>query len=270
MGSPQIMGFNFAMLGYPSVQEMFAAFEGGERAQIEGLFNFIAARGLTDALRQRDMRSFAAGYNGAGQADAYTAVLDGYAAAFDQLRAPAAPAVQVTFAPSGEQTFAAGDFVAAQADVDVYAAPGSASQQAAGQQGAGAIATIAPGRTLMITGLGAGAGGTTWWPVNAIDSAGSVVSGWAAEQSASGSMQLGSVPKLQGTNIPDKATASYLGLPFDGHYMVTQLFGENPDYYSHFSYDGVPLLGNNVLDFGVPAGTSVLAVDGGRSKPSWV
>ncbi len=263
MGLTQIMGFNYSMMGYGDVQEMFTAFQRGERAQIEGLLDFIESRRLIDSLRQRDMRSFAAGYNGGGQADAYAAILDSYVAAFDQLRAPAAPAAQAEQLPVSEQAFAAGDFVLAQTDVDVYAAPGDASQQAASPQVSSAIVTIAQGRTLMITGPGAAAGGITWWPVKAIDSAGNVAIGWAAEKSGSGSTQLDPVPKLPGTNIPDKATASYLGLPFDGSYGMSQLFGENPSFYSKFSYDGVPLEGNPYLDFLTPAGTSILAVDEG-------
>ncbi len=57
------------------------------------------------------------------------------------------------------------------------------------------------------------------------------------------------VPKLLDTNIPDPATGTYLRAPFDGAYAITQLFGENPDFHSKFTYAGVPLKGNNSLDF---------------------
>ncbi len=44
---------------------------------------------------------------------------------------------------------------------------------------------------------------------------------------------------------------------------VTQGFGEHPEWYARFSYDGVPLKGHNGIDFGVPSGSQVQAVDDG-------
>jgi len=58
-------------------------------------------------------------------------------------------------------------------------------------------------------------------------------------------------------------TRTILGLPFAGNYPITQHFGENPEFYSQFTYDGVPLKGNNRLIFALPLGTSVLATDDG-------
>lgn len=45
--------------------------------------------------------------------------------------------------------------------------------------------------------------------------------------------------------------------------VITQFFGENPDDYKHFKVDGVPLRGHNGLDFGIPVGSVVDAVDNG-------
>jgi hypothetical protein len=82
MGLPQVMGFNFAALGYRSVDDMFDAFSdpgGGERAQVLGLFDFIrgahATSAMVAALRAGDWVAFARRYNGSGQAEAYGARL---------------------------------------------------------------------------------------------------------------------------------------------------------------------------------------------------
>lgn len=82
MGLPQVMGFNFARLGFGSVDEMFDAFAApasGERAQVTGMFDFIkgpkTTSAMVDALRGRDWAGFAKGYNGSGQAAAYGARL---------------------------------------------------------------------------------------------------------------------------------------------------------------------------------------------------
>ena len=46
--------------------------------------------------------------------------------------------------------------------------------------------------------------------------------------------------------------------------IVTQEFRANPQAYSQFKIDGVPLQGHNGVDFGTPVGTSVVAVAQGR------
>jgi hypothetical protein len=89
MGLPQVMGFNFAALGFKSVDEMFGAFSdagSGERAQVVGMFDFIrGAKGtspMLEALRGHDWTGFAKRYNGTGQAEVYgTRLKAAYAAA---------------------------------------------------------------------------------------------------------------------------------------------------------------------------------------------
>jgi hypothetical protein len=101
MGLAQIMGFNFSMIGYGSVQEMFDAFQAGVRSQINGFFRFVESRGLVHAVQSGDLRAFAAGYNGPGQADKYAAILHSYAAMLAQLRmSPAAAAQAPAVVPS--------------------------------------------------------------------------------------------------------------------------------------------------------------------------
>ena len=88
MGLAQIMGFNHAMIGYPTVQEMFEAFQRSERAQLEGMFRFIEARSLVEPIRRRDFLAFATGYNGAGNAPPYAAIIRQQLAIYDRLIAP--------------------------------------------------------------------------------------------------------------------------------------------------------------------------------------
>lgn len=64
-GKYQTMGFNFALCGFPSVEAMLAAYQTGERAQLEGFVEFIEHNGLADELQRHDWAGFARIYNGA-------------------------------------------------------------------------------------------------------------------------------------------------------------------------------------------------------------
>jgi uncharacterized protein YraI len=90
MGGPQIMGFNFSTLGYESVQQMFTAFSASEAHQIIGFFNFVQGP-ATDtrrmlALQRLDFDSFAALYNGPGQAALYGEIIRNLFDAYRRLR----------------------------------------------------------------------------------------------------------------------------------------------------------------------------------------
>ena len=79
MGAPQVMGFNFKMIGYNSVQEMFAAFSKDIRYHIMALFDFCNANGTRiQYLLTRDFLSFAKAYNGLTAPEAYEQRLQQY------------------------------------------------------------------------------------------------------------------------------------------------------------------------------------------------
>ncbi len=63
-GIGQIMGANFAMLGYSTVQQMVRDFVDSEAAQLFGMAKFIISKKLATAIQQQDWAAFAKGYNG--------------------------------------------------------------------------------------------------------------------------------------------------------------------------------------------------------------
>jgi hypothetical protein len=74
-GSPQIMGFNHALAGYPSVTDFVLAFAASEEAQITALVAILESFGLLQALRDEDVLAIARRYNGSGQADHYAGLI---------------------------------------------------------------------------------------------------------------------------------------------------------------------------------------------------
>lgn len=63
-GLPQILGTNYKMCGYGTVQEMVKAFTESEALQLQAMIHFIATAKLDDDLRRHDWAGFARGYNG--------------------------------------------------------------------------------------------------------------------------------------------------------------------------------------------------------------
>jgi len=57
---------------------------------------------------------------------------------------------------------------------------------------------------------------------------------------------------------PETLPRVYTPLPFDGNFHLTQAFGENPSMYRRFK-----LPGHNGLDWGMPEGQKIMAVDEG-------
>ena len=92
-GIGQIMGYNAALAGYPSAQEMVTAMMAAETNQLQAMANFLKNSKLDGALRRRDWAAFAKGYNGANYAiNQYDQRL---AAAYQKFSAAALPDLQV-------------------------------------------------------------------------------------------------------------------------------------------------------------------------------
>ena len=86
MGAPQILGSNYPVIGYESVEQMFDAFAAGDHAQLLGLFDFIKANPQrVRALQRGDYRTFAELYNGSGQADHYGRLIEQQTQAFGDI-----------------------------------------------------------------------------------------------------------------------------------------------------------------------------------------
>lgn len=105
--------------------------------------------------------------------------------------------------------------------------------------------------------------GIPWWRVGGITQPRGEVIGWVAERLVDGTVLVSFADRLPGSDIPTKAGARYLNAPFQGHFGISQLWGENPSTYARFTYDGVPLKGHNGIDFLTPEGTRLTAVDAG-------
>lgn len=89
MGLPQIMGFNYAAIGYDSVGEMFDNFSNDVRFHILGLFDFVRGPGNTSpmlqALQTGNFEQFASRYNGPGQAAQYGDRIESKFETFNQI-----------------------------------------------------------------------------------------------------------------------------------------------------------------------------------------
>jgi hypothetical protein len=86
-GAGQVMGFNFATVGFASAREMVEQYDRSERSQITGIFEYIQGAHLEGAIRAGDYRAVARGYNGAGQVDAYAARMENAADAYARVTA---------------------------------------------------------------------------------------------------------------------------------------------------------------------------------------
>ena len=76
MGMAQIMGFNYKLLGYDSVKQMFDKFSSNIRYHILGFFDFVKAQeNLLTAMQRKNFYEIAVVYNGPGQAATYAKIL---------------------------------------------------------------------------------------------------------------------------------------------------------------------------------------------------
>jgi hypothetical protein len=67
-GLGQVLGTNFAVCGFATIDDFVNAMAAGEGDQLDAMVGFIAHHGLDQPLRREDWASFARGYNGPGYA----------------------------------------------------------------------------------------------------------------------------------------------------------------------------------------------------------
>lgn len=65
-GKFQIMGFNFAIAGFVSVEDFYKAMQVSEGEQLTAFCNYVKGNSLDDELRNRKWAAFALRYNGPG------------------------------------------------------------------------------------------------------------------------------------------------------------------------------------------------------------
>lgn len=90
MGSAQILGSNFAVVGYKSAKEMFEEMSGSIEAQNDGLFEFIKNRKkgvIVKALQAKDYQTAARYYNGKGKEELYARRLQDASTAYTRVLA---------------------------------------------------------------------------------------------------------------------------------------------------------------------------------------
>jgi len=68
-GRFQIMGFNHAAAGVPTLEAFITAMFTSEGAQLDAVVAFLKSTHLDNALKNKDWKKFAAGYNGPGYAE---------------------------------------------------------------------------------------------------------------------------------------------------------------------------------------------------------
>jgi hypothetical protein len=64
IGKFQVMGFNFALCGFKSVEEFWAALGRSEGEQLNAFCSYVKSVGIDDELRNHDWAEFARRYNG--------------------------------------------------------------------------------------------------------------------------------------------------------------------------------------------------------------
>lgn len=67
-GIGQVMGYHWQSLGYPSLQAFINAMYKDEASQLEAMCRYIQVNGLVNALKNKDWKAFARGYNGSAYA----------------------------------------------------------------------------------------------------------------------------------------------------------------------------------------------------------
>lgn len=65
-GRFQVMGFNWKLCGYRSLQHFINAMYRSEGDHLDAFIGYVIGRGLADELQRKDWAGFALGYNGPG------------------------------------------------------------------------------------------------------------------------------------------------------------------------------------------------------------
>ena len=63
-GIGQVMGYHWKALGYPTLQNFINAMYRDEASQLDAMCRYIVTNKLINALKNKDWRAFARGYNG--------------------------------------------------------------------------------------------------------------------------------------------------------------------------------------------------------------
>ena len=67
-GIGQVMGYHWKSLGYPSLQAFINAMYKDDASQLDAMCRYIRVNNLVNALKNKDWKSFARGYNGTAYA----------------------------------------------------------------------------------------------------------------------------------------------------------------------------------------------------------
>lgn len=155
---------------------------------------------------------------------------------------------------AGPSTFQLGEAVSnvAQHPIKLRRSPGYSNKQADD-----ILAELPAGASLTILQGPRQADRIQWWKLGGQLQGGESAEGWAAVSGARG---------LRFLAPSEFAAGIIVGMPFPDPYRVTQWWGENPDFYRQFKYDGVRLRGHNGIDFGMPVGVPMLAVAEGTVR----
>lgn len=65
-GKAQVMGFNYRLVGFATLQQFVNAMYSGERAHLEAFVQYVIRSGLSKHLQSKDWEAFSSGYNGPG------------------------------------------------------------------------------------------------------------------------------------------------------------------------------------------------------------
>lgn len=122
--------------------------------------------------------------------------------------------------------------------------------------GAAVVGQVRPGFAVVVLAGPVASSGANQWRVGVIGADGAPLTGWTAAVDATGA------PLVDYAVLPGAQTP--LNLPFANSYPLTQLYGENPAFYQSITLGETSLLGNPLLNFGLPVGVDVLAVDDGE------